>query len=56
MGLKNRILKLEKENRAINYVPVLFLDSEDDIPAHKHLISPKTVIFIDDVGCGDYEK
>jgi hypothetical protein len=48
--LLSRLEKLEKELEYKSYIPVLFLDSKDDVEKNSHLIGPKTVVFIDDIG------
>lgn len=49
-SMKKKIKAIEKQRRVNDYLPVLFLDSEDDIEANKHLIGAKTVVIIDDIG------
>jgi len=50
MGLKDRIRKIEKENKISKYIPVLFLDSEEHLEEYRHLVGPETVVIIDDIG------
>jgi hypothetical protein len=54
-NLKTKIEALEKRKKVSQYVPVLFLDGEDNIEEYKHLIGPETVVFIDNVG-DEYEN
>lgn len=49
-SMKNKIKVIEKQMRVNDYLPVLFLESEDDIEPNKHLIGAKTVVIIDDIG------
>lgn len=48
-SMKTKIKAIEKQKRANDYLPVLFLDSENDLEENRHLIGPKTVVIIDDI-------
>ncbi|MGG4156877.1 hypothetical protein [Delftia tsuruhatensis] len=50
--LSSRLEKIEKEMQFKFYIPVLILDSEDDLKENLHLIGPNTVVFIDDIDAG----
>jgi hypothetical protein len=47
--LKSKIEAMEKVSRVSNYLPVLFLDDENEIHSYSHLIGPETVVIIDDI-------
>lgn len=50
MKLSKRLERVEQRIRIDNYLPVLLVDSEDEIEQHSHRIGRDTVIIIDDIG------
>lgn len=55
MNMKMRLNKLEKQAGYRKYLPVLFVDNEEEIKRHKSKIGSDTVIFVYDFEGADNE-
>ncbi|MCA1011391.1 hypothetical protein [Halobacillus halophilus] len=54
MNMLNRVKRIEKRLTTYNALPVLFVESKEEIEQYRSQIDEKTVIFIDDYG-EDYD-
>lgn len=50
MNLDKRLKRIEDKKQVSKYLPVVFVDSEEEIGQYNHLIGPETIIFINDYG------